>query len=58
MIKVGNENPVVSFNNGRVVWAKQSEVQVANLKGIKEDLKDGDEVVVNAKDLGSSEVYA
>lgn len=58
MIKVGNENPVVSFNNGRVVWAKQSEVQVANLKGIKEDLKDGEEVAVNAKDLGSSEVYA
>jgi len=29
-----------------------------NLKGVKEDLKDGEEVVVNAKDLGSSEVYA
>jgi len=28
------------------------------LKGLKEDLKDGEEVVVNAKDLGSSEVYA
>ncbi len=29
-----------------------------NLKSVKEDLKDGEEVVANAKDLGSSEVYA
>ena len=26
VIKIGNENPVVSFQNGRVVWAKQGEV--------------------------------
>ncbi len=31
---------------------------MANLKSVKDDLKDGEEVQVVAKDLGSSEVYA
>lgn len=58
VIKVGNENPVVSFNNGRAVWAKQSEVQMVNLKSVKEEIKDGEEVSVISKDLGSSEIFA
>jgi hypothetical protein len=26
VIKIGKESPMASFNNGRVVWVKQSEI--------------------------------
>jgi coatomer subunit beta' len=58
VIKIGNETPIVSFNNGRVVWAKQGEVQLANLKSIKDDLADGEEIDTKFKDLGHSEIFA
>ena len=58
VIKLGNENPVVSFQNGRAVWAKQGEVQITNLKTVKGDKKDGEEIMTIPKDLGSSELYA
>ena len=58
VIKIGKETPIVSFNNGRVVWAKQGEVQLANLKSIKDDLTDGDEIEAKFKDLGNSEIFA
>lgn len=58
VVKVGSENPVVSFNNGRVLWAKQGEVQLTNLKTIKSELKDGEEISVPPKDLGTSEIFS
>lgn len=58
VIKIGKETPIVSFNNGRIVWAKQGEVQMANLKSIKDDLKDAEEVEPKFKDLGHSEIFA
>lgn len=58
VIKIGKETPIVSFNNGRVVYAKQGEVQIANLKSIKDDLIDGEEVDPKYKDLGHSEIFA
>lgn len=58
VIRIGKETPIVSFNNGRVVCAKQGEVQLANLKTIKEDLNDGEEVEPKFKDLGHSEIFA
>jgi coatomer subunit beta' len=32
VIKIGNENPIVAFNNGKVVQLKSNEVQTLNLK--------------------------
>jgi coatomer subunit beta' len=32
VIKIGNENPIATFNNGKVVWLKSNEVQTFNLK--------------------------
>eukprot|EP00744_Colponema_vietnamica_P001875 GILI01003044.1.p1 GENE.GILI01003044.1~~GILI01003044.1.p1 ORF type:complete len:1825 (-),score=764.15 GILI01003044.1:251-5320(-) len=32
VIKMGNEDPVASMNNGKLIWAKHSEIQTANLK--------------------------
>jgi len=58
VIKIGKETPIVSFNNGRVICAKQGEVQLANLKAIKEDLLDGEEIATKFKDLGHSEIFA
>ena len=58
VVKIGKETPIVSFNNGRVVWARQGEVQMANLKSIKDDLKDGEEIEPKFKDLGHSEIFA
>ena len=63
VIKIGKEMPIVGFHNGKVVWAKQGEVQMANLKLLSpeaaDELKDGEKVSgVGTKDLGHSEVYA
>jgi coatomer subunit beta' len=32
VIKIGNENPIASFANGKVVWIKSNEVLHFNLK--------------------------
>ena len=43
MIKLGREEPAMSMdNNGKIIWAKHSEIQQANLKamaGNRRDLK-------------------
>jgi hypothetical protein len=48
---------MASFNNGRVVWVKQSEIQTVNLKLINEEVKDGEKIKPNVKDLGHSETF-
>ena len=62
VIKIGKENPLASFSNGKVVWAKQNEIQTFNLKllsGADESSKDGEVVrPQNIKDLGHSETFA
>lgn len=58
VIKIGKETPIVSFNNGRVVIAKHGEVQLANLKSIKDGLSDGEEIDPKFKELGNSEIFA
>lgn len=46
MVKVGREEPAVSMdvNGGKIVWAKHSEIQQANLKALPEgtEVKDGE----------------
>lgn len=50
MVKVGREEPAVSMdvNGGKIVWAKHSEIQQANLKAIPEgtEIKDGERFVI------------
>ena len=58
VIKIGKEFPMVSFNNGKVVWVKQSDIQTVNLKLIQEsDLKDGEKIKPIVKELGHSETF-
>ena len=45
VIKIGKENPLATFSNGKVVWVKQQEIQTFNLKllaGADEASKDGE----------------
>ena len=58
VIKVGNEVPMVTYQNGKVVLVNRSDIQTCNLKLTQGDLKDGDVVKANIKDLGRCETYA
>ncbi|XP_077292291.1 coatomer subunit beta' [Arctopsyche grandis] len=61
MIKVGREEPAMSMdvNGGKIIWAKHSEIQQANLKALPEgtDIKDGERLPVVVKDMGSCEIF-
>lgn len=61
MVKVGREEPAVSMdvNGGKIVWARHSEVQQANLKALGEggEVKDGERLPLAVKDLGSCDIY-
>jgi coatomer subunit beta' len=58
VIKIGNEIPMVSYNNGKVVMVNKSEIQTFNLKLNQAEVKDGDTIKPNFKDLGRCETYA
>ncbi|EPB83737.1 hypothetical protein HMPREF1544_09478, partial [Mucor circinelloides 1006PhL] len=59
VIKLGREEPAVSMDlSGKIIWAKHSEIQTANIKtGIDDNVKDGERLALPIKDLGSCEVY-
>ncbi|XP_078696891.1 coatomer subunit beta'-like isoform X5 [Branchiostoma floridae x Branchiostoma belcheri] len=59
LIKLGREEPAMSMDtNGKIIWAKHSEVQQANLKAIGDtEIKDGERLPLAIKDMGSCEVY-
>lgn len=61
MVKVGREEPAVSMdvNGEKIVWARHSEIQQANLKAMPEgiEIKDGERLPVAIKDMGSCEIY-
>lgn len=60
IIKLGREEPAMSMDSsGKIVWAKHSELQQANLKALvdPEELKDGYILPLNVKDMGSCEIY-
>jgi coatomer subunit beta' len=58
-IQLGKEEPAISMDSsGKVIWAKQNEIQTVNLKTADEtDFQDGDAIVVPIKDLGNCEVF-
>lgn len=44
--------------NGKIIWAKHSEVQQANLKAMGDaEIKDGERLPLAVKDMGSCEIY-
>ncbi|XP_008431936.1 coatomer subunit beta' [Poecilia reticulata] len=59
IIKVGREEPAMSMDtNGKIIWAKHSEIQQANLKAMGEaEIKDGERLPLAVKDMGSCEIY-
>lgn len=59
VIRLGREEPVVSMDtSGKIIWAKNSEIQTANTKtGVDDHIKDGDRLALPIKDLGSCEIY-
>jgi len=46
-------------SSGKIIWAKHSEVQQANLKALTDDTetKDGERLPLSVKDMGSCEIY-
>ncbi|KAI9012828.1 coatomer WD associated region-domain-containing protein [Gaertneriomyces semiglobifer] len=58
-IKLGREEPAVSMDSsGKIIWAKHSEIQTANVKAnVDENLKDGEKIGLTVKDLGNCEIY-
>jgi coatomer subunit beta' len=61
VLSLGHDMPVASLDThtGRVVWAVNSEVQTASLKGLAAESggADGERLPVAPKDLGSTELF-
>lgn len=59
IIKLGREEPAMSMDSsGKIMWARHSEVQQANLKALGEtEMQDGERLTVGVKDMGSCEIY-
>ncbi|KAF7492314.1 Coatomer subunit beta' [Sarcoptes scabiei] len=60
VIKLGREEPAMSMDSsGKIVWAKHSELQQANIRmlGDSDEIKDGNILPLNVKDMGSCEIY-
>ncbi|XP_061074184.1 coatomer subunit beta'-like [Conger conger] len=59
IIKLGREEPAMSMDsNGKIIWARHSEVQQANLKAMGDaEMKDGERLPLAVKDMGSCEIY-
>jgi len=62
VVELGSDDPVVSMDaTGKVVWAKNNEIQTANVRGLAtgEDggVPDGARLPIIPRDLGSCELY-
>ncbi|XP_034557802.1 coatomer subunit beta'-like isoform X2 [Notolabrus celidotus] len=59
IIKLGREEPAMSMDSsGKVMWARHSEVQQANLKAMGDaEIRDGERLSLGIKDMGSCEIY-
>lgn len=61
LVKIGREEPAVSMDasGGKIIWAKHSELQQANLKALPEgaEIRDGERLPVAVKDMGACEIY-
>ena len=62
VVKLGSDEPVVSFCGGKLVWAKGVDIQTVNLKqvdeGVLQELADGEAIPsLPVKDMGSCELF-
>lgn len=59
IIKLGREEPAMSMDSsGKIIWAKHSEIQQANIKAMTDqEIKDGERLSLAVKDMGSCEIY-
>ncbi|XP_037632026.1 coatomer subunit beta'-like isoform X2 [Sebastes umbrosus] len=59
IIKLGREEPAMSMDSsGKVMWARHSEVQQANLKAMGDaEIRDGERLPLGVKDMGSCEIF-
>lgn len=59
IIKLGREEPAMSMDaSGKVMWARHSEVQQANLKSMGgAEVRDGERLPLGVKDMGSCEIF-
>jgi len=64
VVELGNDDPVASMDNtGKVIFAKNNEIQSANVRGLasssgdEEALPDGERLPVIPRDLGACELY-
>lgn len=61
LVKIGREEPAVSMDasGGKIIWARHSELQQANLKALPEgaEIRDGERLPVAVKDMGACEIY-
>ncbi|PIA65170.1 hypothetical protein AQUCO_00100570v1 [Aquilegia coerulea] len=60
MIKIGREEPVASMDSsGKIIWAKNNEVQTVNIKSVGADFEvtDGERLPLAVKELGSCDLY-
>ena len=45
-------------SSGKIIWAKHTEIQQANLKNLADvEVKDGERLPLAVKDMGSCEIY-
>jgi len=63
VVELGSDDAVVSMDGtGKVVWAKNNEIQTTSVKGLAttgedEEIADGERLPVVPRDLGSCELY-
>jgi coatomer subunit beta' len=60
MIKIGREEPVASLDSsGKIIWAKNTEIQTVNIKAVGGDFEvtDGERLHLAVKELGSCDLY-
>eukprot|EP00928_Gymnodinium_smaydae_P092345 TRINITY_DN7619_c0_g4_i1.p1 TRINITY_DN7619_c0_g4~~TRINITY_DN7619_c0_g4_i1.p1 ORF type:complete len:983 (-),score=256.05 TRINITY_DN7619_c0_g4_i1:18-2636(-) len=58
VVKLGNEEPVVSMHGGKIIWAKGSEIQTVNLKIADDSVAgDGEKMQLSVKDMGAAEIF-
>jgi len=60
LLKLGRDEPLASMDaSGKIIWAKNNEIQTTNLKSLPSDysVSDGERLPLAVKDLGSTDAY-
>lgn len=60
VLKIGREQPAISMDSsGKVIWAKHNDIHSSVIKPAndKEEVKDGINLILSVRDMGSCEIY-